>query len=55
MDAKDRRYLRRFECGWCGQRLDRDMCSAIYERCSDEVRQRRRENCLAARRKRCAQ
>ena len=45
--AKDRRILARYECGWCGQRLDRDSCGAIYDRCSAEMRQQRNAACLA--------
>jgi hypothetical protein len=52
MTPSEKRYLKRFTCGWCDQRLDRverDGCAAMWEKCSQEVRQKRRENCLAAR------
>ena len=42
-----RRRLQRYECAWCDQRLDRDSCSAIGEKCSPELRQKRRDECLA--------
>jgi len=44
-----RRYLARHECAWCGQRLDRKACGAIWEQCSEEVREKRRADCLGAR------
>ncbi len=42
-----RARLMRYGCGWCGQRLDRKSCGAIYDQCSEEDRQTRRESCLA--------
>lgn len=42
-----KRRLMRYECAWCGQRLDRPYCGAIYERCDAATRQKRREDCLA--------
>lgn len=49
----ERRYLRRFTCGWCDQSLDRDNCAAIYEACSSEARATRRAACLAGYKPRC--
>jgi hypothetical protein len=42
----ERRYLNRFACMWCEQRLDKDCCGAIWERCSSETRAKRRADCL---------
>lgn len=41
------RRLRRYECGWCDQRLDR-ACGAIGEKCGITTRQLRRAECLTA-------
>lgn len=43
----DRRYLSGFMCGLCEQRLDRASCGSIFgPRCSEEVREKRRRDCL---------
>ena len=47
-----RRYLARFKCAWCDQRLDRSCCGAIYEKCSARIMARRQAECLAARKPR---
>jgi hypothetical protein len=46
MNRNELRYLRRRECWFCGQRLDRDSCGAIYESCTAEIRKQRRIACL---------
>lgn len=47
MTRHERRYLSRRSCWLCDQRLDRDSCGSLVEKCSIEVRNRRREACLA--------
>jgi hypothetical protein len=42
----EKRYLRRFVCYLCDQRLDRGWCGAVFGRCSDEIMEERRRNCL---------
>lgn len=42
----EKRHLSRYECYWCEQRLDRSECGAIYEKCSPDVREKRRADCL---------
>lgn len=49
----ERRYLRRYRCGWCNQSLDRDNCAAIFDSCSDRTRATRRADCLAGYKPRC--
>ena len=39
--------LKRYACGFCELRLDRKGCGAIYEKCPEEVRQKRRDDCLS--------
>jgi len=42
-----KRFLRRFGCAWCDHPLSMTGCSVIYgEKCSDEKRIKRREDCL---------
>ncbi len=42
-----RKYLGKFQCGLCDHPLDRDGCSAIYERpCTIETRISRAGKCL---------
>lgn len=41
-----RRYLSKFACMWCDHSLDKPGCSAIYEKCSEQTRAKRREDCL---------
>jgi len=43
---QEKRYLHRFVCGLCGFRLDRESCGAIFERCSQQARDKRRADCL---------
>jgi len=50
--AAERRYLRRYLCGWCDHSLGKPGCSACFEPCSLETRERRRRDCLANRRPR---
>lgn len=42
----EKRFLSRRLCAWCGQRLDRDGCGAIWKRCSIVQREERRRKCL---------
>jgi len=42
----ERRYLSRFVCAWCEQKLSSDDCSAVYERCTEAKRDKRRRACL---------
>jgi hypothetical protein len=49
MTASEKRYLRGFACMLCDQRLDKDVCGAIWTRCDAETRAKRRADCLAAR------
>lgn len=42
-----KRRLSRYICTLCEVRLDRDWCSAIYEQCTSEDREKRRQSCLA--------
>lgn len=47
LTRNERRYLARFECGLCEQRLDRPYCCALFEtKCTEETMQIRREKCL---------
>ena len=41
-----KRYLSRFVCWFCEARLDRDLCLGFGERCSTEIIEQRRANCL---------
>ena len=40
------RKLRRYECAWCTQSLARETCGAIWDRCTEAVRAKRRKECL---------
>jgi hypothetical protein len=45
----EKRYLSRFTCGWCDQRLDREICGSVcngWSRCSAEQRDYRRKFAL---------
>lgn len=42
----ERRFLAKYECLFCEHPLDRDGCSAIWEKCPADVRVQRRESCL---------
>ena len=46
LTKKEKRFLSRRICGWCEQSLDRDWCAAIWEKCSEETRAKRVEDCL---------
>lgn len=46
MTPGEKRYLSKYECMWCEQRLSRDWCAAIWEKCSEEDMERRRKRCL---------
>jgi hypothetical protein len=46
LTRNEKRYLAKFQCAWCDQRIDQDCCGAIYEKCSNEVIAKRREECL---------
>lgn len=48
LTANQRRYLARHICAWCDQRLDRSGCGAIYEKCGEDAREKRRMDCLKA-------
>ncbi len=48
----EKRYLRGFECAWCNHSLAKAGCSACFEPCSQEVRDNRRKDCLAGKRRR---
>jgi hypothetical protein len=41
-----KRYLHRHVCWLCEQPLDRDWCGAMFERCSQEIMDKRRADCL---------
>jgi hypothetical protein len=45
----ERRYLRDFECEWCGQTLDKFECGAIFAVCTEEERAARRKAVLQER------
>jgi hypothetical protein len=49
MTRAEKRFLSRRICAWCDQPLDKDWCSAIWEKCSPEIRAKRREDCLRTR------
>jgi hypothetical protein len=46
--ANAKARLRRFECAWCNQRMDRLSCGGIYDTCPVSVRLKRAADCLAA-------
>ena len=48
MTKDERRVLSRYQCAWCDQRLSANDCGAIYEGCTAEQREQRRQKCLAA-------
>jgi len=47
LTKNQRRYLSRFSCSWCEMPLHHKSCGAIGQQCSEEVRAKRREQCLA--------
>jgi hypothetical protein len=49
MTPQEKRYLKKFCCVWCEQRLDRNECLAFGGKCSQEAREKRRQRCLKAR------
>ena len=44
-----RNRLKRYICSWCEHRLDHaiNCCGAIWEKCDDEVRLKKINECLA--------
>ena len=46
LTRNEKRFLSRFVCVWCEQRLDREECSAIYSRCTKEEMAKRRADVL---------
>lgn len=38
LPLRSKRRLSRLECAWCGQRMDKSWCGAIYEKCSVDTR-----------------
>lgn len=44
---REKRYLSRHVCAFCEQPLDQNHCGAIWDKCSPEVREKRRLDCLA--------
>lgn len=46
MTRNEKKFLSRRICSWCDQSLDKDWCAAIFEKCPDETRIKRREDCL---------
>lgn len=46
LTKNEKRFLSRLVCVWCEHRLDRDGCGAIWEKCSQESRDSRREQAL---------
>ena len=42
----ERRYLSKYDCGLCGQKLSRAGCSAIHSQCTDTQKISRATECL---------
>jgi len=46
LSKNEKRFLSNFVCAWCGHRLDRVGCSAIYGPCDNQTRINRRTKAL---------
>ena len=46
LNKNQKRYLKRFVCGWCERCLSSNECIDIMSPCSDEKLIEKRNNCL---------
>jgi len=46
LNKKEKAFLAKHQCLWCGMSLNRPGCGEIYKRCDETTRIERRQKCL---------